>query len=322
MNARAQSTRTMYSNRWAYFVAWCAERALDPFGCPVTAILDFLQQLLDDGRSPATLKVYVAALSAYRAPLDGISVGSLKLVVAFLKGAQRLCPRVRADYAPWDLNVVLTGLCAPPFEPLEQADIKWLSMKTAFLLAIVSAKRVSELHALSVSDHCLRWGPELDRVTLWPNPAFLPKVLSPQFVNQPLVLAAFQPTDESRRVLCPVRALHRYVSVTAQWRTTDQLFVRFGACRRGAALSKQRLAHWVSDAIRAAYGSAGVSAPVSVRCHSTRGVAASWAFLKGISLADICSAATWSSASTFSRFYKLNVVPLPPVSAAVLPGAV
>ncbi len=51
----------------------------------------------------------------------------------------------------WDLQVVLDRLCLAHYEPVEQADIRSLSMKTAFLVAIKSARRVSELHALSVS---------------------------------------------------------------------------------------------------------------------------------------------------------------------------
>ena len=320
LNAHAQSTRAMYANRWKLFTAWCSTHSLDPSGCPVTAVLEFLQHLLDEGRSPATLKVCVAAFSAHRAPVEGVSLGAHKLVVAFLKGAQRLHPRPRVVSAPWDLHIVLDSLCLPPFEPLEHADIKWLSLKTVFLLAITSAKRVGELHALSVSAPCMRWGPNDNQVTMWPNPCSLPKVQSPQFANQPITLAAFHSDEGSRLPLCPVRALRRYVSATAQWRTTDQLFVRFGACRKGAGLSKQRLAHWVTEAISCAYHSVGKAAPTSVRCHSTCAIATSRAALKGISLVDICSAAMWSSPCTFSRFYRLNVVYLPPVSAAVLPS--
>ncbi|KAK0133446.1 hypothetical protein N1851_031041 [Merluccius polli] len=41
--------------------------------------------------------------------------------------------------------------CQHPFEPLGSSALKWVSLKTAFLLAMSSAKRVGELHALSVS---------------------------------------------------------------------------------------------------------------------------------------------------------------------------
>lgn len=104
-------------------------------------------------------------------------------------------------------------LCSAPYEVIEQADIRSFSMKTAFLLAITSARRVEELHALSMSLQCLRWGPEGNQVTLWPNPAFQPKVLSPQFTNQPIQLAVF--ILEDKAALCPICMLRQYELKTA-----------------------------------------------------------------------------------------------------------
>ena len=36
-------------------------------------------------------------------------------------------------------------------------------------------------------------------------------------------------------------------------------------------------------------------------------MATSWAALKGVALADICAAASWSTPCTFARFYRINV---------------
>lgn len=124
--------------------------------------------------------MFVAALSAYWDPMKQVSIGANGLVVVFLKGALCLNPTVWVVCTQWDLRLVMDSLCSTPYEVIEQADIRSFSMKTAFLLAITS---VEELHALSVSLQCLRWGPEGNQVTLWPNPAFQPKVLSPQFIN-------------------------------------------------------------------------------------------------------------------------------------------
>ncbi len=112
---------------------------------------------------------------------------------------------------------MLAALCFSPFEPLAQVDLKWLSMKVAFLLAVVSAKHVGELHALSMSGRCLRWAPDDSGVTLWPNVAFLPKVLAATYVNQPIRLARFDmPAEEGgSSLLCPVRALRAYIGATA-----------------------------------------------------------------------------------------------------------
>ena len=45
----------------------------------------------------------------------------------------------------------------------------------------------------------------------------------------------------------------------------------------------------------------------AVKAHSTRSVAASTALLKGVSVEDICAAASWSSPGPFVRFYMLDM---------------
>ena len=48
-----------------------------------------------------------------------------------------------------NLDVVLRFLNSPQFEPLSECSVKYLTMKTLFLISLASAKRVSELQALS-----------------------------------------------------------------------------------------------------------------------------------------------------------------------------
>ena len=158
--SRAPSTNALYANRWKLFVSWCQARHQEPTRCPIPVILDFLQSHLDDGLAPSTIKVYIATISARHNRVDGVTVGSNSLVSRFLKGAQRLRPPQRSPRASWDLPVFLQVLGKPPFEPLGRSELKWLSMKTAFLLAMASAKRVGELHALSISRECLHWSPD------------------------------------------------------------------------------------------------------------------------------------------------------------------
>ena len=47
----------------------------------------------------------------------------------------------------WNLSVVLNELTKAPFEPMKDTDLKHLTLKTAFLLALASSKRRSEIHA-------------------------------------------------------------------------------------------------------------------------------------------------------------------------------
>lgn len=83
---------------------------------------------------------------------------SIPLVCQFMKGAQRLLPVSNSMSPSWDLVVLLEVLTSHPFEPLELIDIKVLSLKVALLLAL-SAKRVSDIHSLSVHPACMCFAP-------------------------------------------------------------------------------------------------------------------------------------------------------------------
>ncbi len=246
------------------------------------------------------------------------SVGKHDWVVRFLRGARRLNPpRPPPPIPSWDLSLVLRALQQGPFEPLQTVEPKILSMKTLLLLALGSIKRVGDLHAFSVDDSCLQFGPVDSQIILRPRPGYVPKVPTTSFRDQVVSLQALPPeeADPALALLCPVRALRHYVDRTQSFRTSDQLFACHGGRQKGNAISKQRMAHWIVDAITLAYQAQGVPCPFSLRAHSTRSVASSWALARGASLTDICRAAGWATPNTFARFYSLRVEP---VSSCVL----
>ncbi len=138
-SARAPATRKLYSSKWGVFESWCLTRAIDPVNCPVGPVLEFLQERLTAGVAATTLRVYVAAITARR-ELDEIPLGRHRLVSAFMRGARRLRP-VRPTAVPsWDLSVVLEGLVTAPFEPLESASDRILTLKVVLLLSLTSLK--------------------------------------------------------------------------------------------------------------------------------------------------------------------------------------
>ncbi len=141
------------------------------------------------------------------------------------------------------------------------------------------------------------------------------KVLSISFRSQVVMLHAFSPSPSSEgdylhlllRLLCPARALKMYVDRSSQWRQSLQLLVCFGAGRKGLAVSKRTISHWVRDAISLAYEVRSLPSALNIRSHSNRGVASSTALFRGVPLEDILMAAGWSSPHTFVRFYNLDV---------------
>ena len=314
-NARAPSTRASYALRWRIFSDWCQSMDIEPAAaCPVPHVLRFLQSQLDQGKAVSTVKVYASAISAFHQGTNNGPLGRHPLVGQFLKGARRLRPARTLRAPGWDLPMVLASLTGAPYEPIADADLRSLSLKTAFLLALCSARRVGELCALSVSDDCLRWREGGTSVSLWPSPAFLPKVVNRQSINQVLEVDAFQPASASQAeqerllTLCPVRALRAYLTHTQPLRGAhSQLFVCYGVAKRGLPLSKQRLSHWLVDVISHAYKASGMQVPPGLRAHSTRSMATSWAALRGVPADDICAAALWSTPCTFTRFYRVDV---------------
>ena len=70
------------------------------------------------------------------------------IVKDFLKGAYLECPHVKDRFPSWDLPTVLEAMMKHPFEPIESILLDMLTLKTVFLVAIFSAKRVGELNAL------------------------------------------------------------------------------------------------------------------------------------------------------------------------------
>ena len=66
---------------------------------------------------------------------------------------------------------MLCSLTSSPFEPLHQASLLHLTLKTVFLLAVASGQRRSSLQALSIEPGHLRW--ENAGVRLIPKASFI-----------------------------------------------------------------------------------------------------------------------------------------------------
>ncbi len=140
-SARAPSTRRAYALKWNLFVEWCSSDHEDPRRYSIRAVLSFLQQWLERRLSPATLKVYVAAISAHHDPIEGRLVGKHNLVIRFLRGARRLNP-------PRPPSLRRTG---PPTEPgfSQGFFFSILSQREFWFLAAVASGLLSWGHLIS-----------------------------------------------------------------------------------------------------------------------------------------------------------------------------
>ncbi len=215
-SARAPSTRHAYALKWNLFVEWCSSHREDPRRCPIRVVLSFLQQGLERRLSPSTLKVYVAAIAANHDPVEGKSVGKHDWVVRFLRGARRLNPPRPPSIPSWDLSLVLRALQQGPFEPLQTVEPKFLSMKTLLLFALASIKRVGDLHAFSVDDSCLQFGPADSQIILRPRPGYVPKVPTTPFRGQVVSLQALPPEEADPALALLVPSEHWDTTLTGR----------------------------------------------------------------------------------------------------------
>ncbi|KAI2646068.1 Transposon Ty3-G Gag-Pol polyprotein [Labeo rohita] len=264
LQSRAPSTRKLYALKWKLFTSWCGHHQQDPVNCPVGSVLEFLQDRLSAGLTHSTLKVYVAAIAAYHAPLGGLSVGRNPLVTRF--------HRAEAE---------ASGTNSYPY----------------------LGPRLGDLQAPSVAPSFLEFAPGLSKAFLYPHSGYVPKVPSSTprpIVLQAFCPPPFRDPDQQKlNCICPVRALDTYVHRAARWRKSDQLFICYGPPKKGLPASKQTLSRWIVDTICSSYESSDLPSPFGVKAHSTRSMAASKALLAGVPMQEICNAAGWSTPLTF-----------------------
>lgn len=108
-----------------------------PLRAPIQSILDYLLHLKQQSLALSSIKVHLAAISAFHPPVQGKSVFSHEMTIWFLKGLERLYPQV----SQWDLNLGLLQLMGPVFELMASYSLLLLSWKVAFLVAVALASR-------------------------------------------------------------------------------------------------------------------------------------------------------------------------------------
>ena len=313
MKAKRPQTRAVYNVRWAAYVSWCTGKNLDPKTCPIQDVLDFLQEKATGAYS--TVQGYLTVLNKHHAPVPTVKSGREVLVRLrktaavkyWLRGLRCEKAESRVVVPPWDLEVVLNALKRFPFHPLEKIDLKHLTLKTVFLVAITSARRAAEIHALERDTLIFR----PDGVSAFVRPGFKHKVNTPWHASRPIEFPAMRQEDGPElQSLCVHRALKQYLKATQVHRAasgTNQLFVCYGRGQIGQPVSKIRISEWLKLAVRLAYKLAGENQPRNVKGHQVRKLATSWATLAQVDPQAICDAATWQSSCSFARHYKLDL---------------
>ena len=276
------STSRLYQSRWQIFCGWCRGRGVAPVNATVPVVVDFLIHLRHDkGLSGSAVKGYSSALNSVLA-LKGRDLASSREITMLLRSLSRSVDPVELRPPAWDVALVLQSLTGAPYEPLRTCEECFLEQKTLFLLALASAKRIGELHALSYRvSHSRGWG----EVSFSFVPGFVAKTLdpfslAPRFEGFTIPALPNARKNRNGRLLCPVRAVRCFLDRTAAHRPRcERLFVTAGRSKK--EISKTTVSFWLRKTISRAYELSGSEQPVPApRARETLGIAPSLLFKK------------------------------------------
>ena len=80
----------------------------------------------------------------------GNRIRSNPVLLELIRSFELQRPVQRSLTPKWDLSWVLVCLLKAPYEPRDKVSKLHVRFKTAFLLALATAKRCSEIHALAM----------------------------------------------------------------------------------------------------------------------------------------------------------------------------
>ena len=260
-----------YNLSWSKSAGWCGERKIDPFRCAISKVLDYLSYLFDLGYKYRTVGCHRSVISTYHGYVDNKPMGQHPHVCALLKGVFNERPPQPIYVFIWDIKTVLDFVKCQ-WSGCDLSD-KVLSYKLVVLMALSPASGASAIHHLDV------------RYMLKTEVKFvftLHKLRKGwKYGKAPQSLEFCEYTED--RDYCVVTALNEYIEHTYQ--------------RHAEKRCSQLLFSFIQPYVELS------SSTVSIKGHSTRAASSSKASKAGLFLADILAIVSWSSSSTWQRFY-------------------
>ena len=287
VKAVRDSTANQYHSVWKSFCGFVKDK--NPNCITVEFILEYLRFLFKEKKlAPHTVTCYKSALAR---PLNfafGIDVSDTPFL-DFTKAIFNLRPSKPVTPIRWSLDKVLSFALSPRFQ--SGASLKDQLAVSLFLVALATGSRSCELSALlRLDSNLISSG---DGITLYPNPNFLAKNENPRSRRDPIFIPRLKEEDGGPHPLCPVVHIERFLLASASTKSV-QLFVDPVSL---GDLSVQKIRLWICKFIR--WGDPG-SFPLS---HDLRKVSSTLAFLRSMSMEEICSVTGWASVRVFRKHY-------------------
>ena len=290
-----KDTQRDYSKKFDKFNSWCTEKQINPYSATLNQVADFLAFLFESGLQYRTIYGYRSMLSAVLPPVQNCPVGQHPHISRLIKGVFHSRPPKTKLLPEWDLEIVLKALENKPFEPLNEASLKFVTLKTVFLTAITTFRRCSDLQSLRIDHESMKIQEK--------GITFIRHGLSKQDRQSHFGIKIHVPHFPERELLDPKRAINIYLDKTKNSRQklepSDKVKLFLAINEPHKPVATVTISNWIVQAIKTAYSDESLK----VTAHSTRAIAPSWALYKGASTKSILDAADWSSESTFVKFY-------------------
>ena len=304
------STSRLYQGKWMLFCGWYRGRGVAPVNATVPFIVDFLIHLRrDKGLSISAVKGCRSALNSVCA-LKGMDLADFRPISMVIRSFSKSVRPQELRPPAWDVTLVLQSLTQAPYEPLRTSEERFLAQRTLFLLALVSAKWIGELHALS---HRISHSRGCGEMSFTFVAGFVVKMQdssssAPRFEGFTVPALPNASNNRNGRLLCPVQAVGCYLDRTAAHRPRcEQLFFTAGCSTK--EIAKNTVSFWLRKTISRVYQLSGRSIPdPSPRARETRGITPSLLFKKNFAVDQVLKVGTWRRHTTFTSHYLKDLV--------------
>ena len=283
----APNTIKAYNSVLRKWQKFCEDNTIDNAKPQPQNLVNFLQEVADTGVGQSAISTHRAALTTFLSAAGNADIldTAEPFLAKFSKGLIREKPKDPKRAVIWDVEQALDWI--RKCWPLQDLSPKTLTLRTVLLLALCSPKRASEIANLSLDKLVTSASTWEFRLLVTKNRGF----------GTPHGARFQKFRDEP--ALCPIENLEFYTNFTSALRSSPLLLVSYQKPHKPVGAST------VSRWLKLALNEAGIEGYTG---HSTRSAATSAAAARGLSTAQIVSAANWSvKGSTFQRFYHKDI---------------
>ena len=145
------SSSNVYNSQWKAFAKWANDKGIQSKDLSYVTLVEYLVHLFTENKQMNTIKVHRASIASVLKMLNTPSALQEDTIHNIVRRMSILRPRTQKVIPRWHLSVVSKGHMKPPFA-INGSDrnlsLELLSYKTAFLVALATGARGSELVAL------------------------------------------------------------------------------------------------------------------------------------------------------------------------------